>query len=413
VIRVNGAEESAAGVLARFEVSDTGVGISPEGQARLFQSFSQVEASTTRRYGGTGLGLAICKRLAELMGGEIGVESEPGQGSTFWFTVRFEKRPRVAQAEPYPPVDLHGVRVLVVDDHATNRTIVEQYLKAWGVVSGNAADGPQALERLRAAAARGQPYDLAILDLRMPGMDGMEVAQAIKADPALASVRLMLLASLRQRDQTEAARDAGIMAYLTKPVRRSQLYECLGRVMGIVAEIAPVPAHAPAPLPGLKEARAHIRILVVEDNVVNQKVAARMLEKRGYRVDVVANGLEALEALSRIPYDLVLMDCQMPEMDGFAATAEIRQRERAVRHTLIIAMTANAMAGDRERCLAAGMDDYLSKPVRAEELDAVLQRWMGQAEAERGASTGPPPEAVIILGDGTNYGFRLLTCGDF
>ena len=397
LIRVTSAEETADSALIRFDVTDTGIGISPEGQARLFQSFSQVDTSTTRRHGGTGLGLAISKRLAELMDGQIGVESEPGNGSTFWFTARFETRPAPAER---PPVELYGHRVLIVDDNATNRQIVEKYCAAWGMLCGSAADGTQALQMLRAAGARGEPYDLAILDLQMPEMDGVELAQAISADPPLAAVRLVMLASLRERGQAEAAEAAGVRAYLTKPVRRAQLFDCLRAALGAMAWPA-----APAPLlshPTRLEALARplARVLVVEDNAVNQQVAVRMLERRGYRADVVANGLEAVETLARVPYDLVLMDCQMPEMDGFDATAAIRVREGGGRHTPIIAMTANAMKGDRERCLAAGMDDYISKPVLAEELDTVLRRWLLESEAAGTASERLPGDNNVVFDRG-------------
>ncbi|MBC8123191.1 MAG: response regulator [Gemmatimonadaceae bacterium] len=354
----------------RFEVVDTGIGITPEARVRLFQSFSQADSSTTRKYGGTGLGLAICKRLVQLMGGEIGVDSEPGVGSTFWFTV-FAPSASTAHL-PELPTELDGLRVLVVDDNATNRAILRHQLTSWQLSSDEVEDGARALEYLGAAAERGTPYDLAILDLMMPGMDGFELARRIKADAVIAGVRLVMLTSFGQRGHKQTAAEAGVAAYLSKPlVRRTQLLECLKTVMaGNRTEVHSARQAAPTPVIPVP----HTRILVAEDNAVNQRVAVRQLEKLGYRVDVAANGLEVLEALSRIPYALVLMDCQMPEMDGFEATAEIRRRE-GTHHIPIIAMTAGALQGDREKCLEAGMDDYVSKPIKQEDLAAVLKHW--------------------------------------
>ncbi|HZS02457.1 MAG TPA: response regulator [Chloroflexota bacterium] len=376
VLRATLASQDDAAATVRFEVRDTGIGIAPESCARLFEAFAQADGSTTRKYGGTGLGLAISKRLVELMGGQIGVESEPGRGSRFWFTMRLE-RGEEPWADSPERTDLRGLRVLIVDDNATNRTILEHQLAAWGMVSGSAASGPEALGLLRAAAAEA-PYELAILDMQMPEMDGLMLGAAIKADPTLAGTRLVLLTSLGQRGPTAETQAAGIAACLTKPVRQSHLYDCLATVM--------VGTTGPG-WPGAPEAGARTgdapdaaprgpRVLVAEDNAVNQKVAVRMLQRLGYQADVVANGQEVVDALARVQYPLVLMDCQMPEMDGYAATAVIREREGADRHTPIIAMTAGAMRGDRERCLAAGMDDYISKPVRPEELAATLYRWL-------------------------------------
>ncbi len=415
VVRVAVAEAQENGVLVRFEVTDTGIGISPEGRARLFQSFSQVDGSTTRRYGGTGLGLAICKKLTELMGGEIGIESAEGAGSTVWFTARLEKQAGQAATAPSPRPHLDGVRALIVDDNKTNRAILTHQISAWGMRPESAEDGPRALELLRAAAARGEPLQLAILDMMMPGMDGLQLARAIKADPALKSVRLVMLSSFSQLGRAEEARQAGIEAYLTKPVRHSWLHDCLAKVMG---DPAPSADAAPRPLPPKptrpQAGRSRGRILVVEDNIVNQRVAVRMLEKLGYRVDVAADGREGLDALSRTPYAAVLMDCQMPEMDGFEATQVIRAHEatrlderrtmndeqgskkaesavqrsslsiQPSRHIPIIAMTANAMQGDREKCLAAGMDDYIAKPVKLEVFEEVLGRWIKTAAPSSG-----------------------------
>ncbi len=361
-------------VVLRFEVRDTGIGIAPEARPRLFDAFSQADGSTTRRYGGTGLGLAICKRLVDLMGGAIGLESELGQGSTFWFIVPLERRGEAVAPAPPSRTPLYGRRVLVVDDNATNRTILAHQVAAWGMASA-AADAPSALARLREAAAAGQPYDLAILDMQMPDFDGLSLARAIKADPALRDTPLVLLTSLAQRGSSAELRSAGIAAWLTKPVRQHQLHDCLALALtGEGAAIAPEspPPAALAPRPSGGDGPL---VLVAEDNPINQRVAVRMLERLGYRAQVAANGYEAVAASARTAYAVILMDCQMPELDGFEATIAIRAREGPARHTPIVAMTAAAMRSDEERCLAVGMDDYIAKPVSVEALAGVLQRW--------------------------------------
>ena len=361
--------ESATEAVLRFRVRDTGIGLSPEEQARLFQPFHQADLSTTRKFGGTGLGLAISRQLVEKMGGAIGVESATGAGSTFWFTLCLQKQ--AARANP-PDSDheLVNTRVLIVDDNATSGRFLHEQIVAWRFRNGTTATGTDALERLRAARREGDPYPLAILDLQMPQMDGLALARAIKSDPEIADTRLVLLNNFGHPIPEDELRAAGIAACRCKPVRQSTLFDCLAGVLAggtAAVKVAGLPPAAPA-------VRHVERILLAEDNVVNQKVAIGQLHKLGYHADAVANGLEVLEALTRIPYDVVLMDCQMPEMDGYEATAAIRQREGAARHTWIIAMTANAMTGDRELCLAAGMDDYVSKPVRPDELGAVLAR---------------------------------------
>ena len=390
VVHVHLAQEEEHEATIHFAVTDTGIGIVPEVQGRLFHAFSQADASTTRKFGGTGLGLAISKRLVERLGGAIGVESTPGQGSTFWFTLCLSKRPVPVAAPRGDRVPLRGLRVLCVDDNATNRLLLEAELSLWGMLVDCVADGPQALERLRLAQEAGCPYALAILDFQMPGMDGLSLAQAIKANPDMASIPLVLLTSVGQRGDGDAALRAGFAAYMNKPIRQSQLYNCLATVIGMARD--PMPAslitrHRLAEM----HAEFRARVLVAEDNVVNQKVAVRMLEKLGCRVDVVANGQEALKASAQIPYTVVFMDCQMPEMDGYAATAAIRAREAQTRdHLPVIAMTANAMQGDREQCLEAGMDDYVSKPVQLEDLMAILQKWTSPPAS----STPPEPAAA-------------------
>jgi signal transduction histidine kinase/DNA-binding response OmpR family regulator/putative methionine-R-sulfoxide reductase with GAF domain len=372
VVQLSVAAETPDTVLVHCAVRDTGIGIAPEGQERLFQSFSQADTSTTRKYGGTGLGLAISRQLTHMMGGTIGVQSVLGQGSTFWFTARLGKQPPRVLAIQRPHADLHGRRVFIVDDNATNRTILHHQIRRWGMHSASAETGLQALEQLRTAAQDGTPYDLVLLDMHMPVMDGLTLARLIKADPVLDSLPLVMLTSVVQRGHRTLAREAGISACLTKPVRQSQLFDCVATVLGasVAAEVHRVPP-ATLRLPGQTPL-----ILVAEDNIVNQRVAVRLLEKLGYRADVAANGYEAVAVLERIPYAMVFMDVHMPDMDGYAATAEIRQREGGSRRVPIIAMTANALEGDREKCLAAGMDDYLSKPVRQAELQAILERWL-------------------------------------
>jgi CheY-like chemotaxis protein len=375
--------ETDTSIIVRFAVSDTGIGISPDAQTNLFEAFTQADGSTTRKYGGTGLGLCISRQLVELMNGEIGVTSTPGAGSTFWFTAQFDKQsPESVIVEPIKK-SLDQLRVLIVDDNATNRRILCYQSRCWGMVPTEAESGQQALALLTAAAAEGPAYDLGILDLMMPEMDGFELARTIKATPEIAGVPLVLLTSFGERRHSDVAQEIGIAAYLTKPVRQAQLFDCLTKVMNNA--LAPAGAIEPVLPCSTPERRSALQkdktvsnklILLAEDNIVNQKVAVRQLEKLGYRADAVANGCEALEALARIPYDLVLMDCQMPEMDGYEATAQIRRREGIAKHTPIVAMTAHALEGDRAKCLAAGMDDYVSKPVKTAELERVLETFL-------------------------------------
>ena len=371
----------------RFEVQDTGIGLTQEQIAQLFQPFVQADDSTTRRFGGTGLGLAICKQLVELMGGEIGADSEPGRGSLFWFFIPFER-----QTEQTHTPDWEGLsttRVLAVDDNATNLTILAHYLKSWGLEYDTTRDGFEALERLRAAAAALRPFDIALVDMQMPGMDGLDLGRAIKSDPMIANTRLLLLSSIGQGDQN--LREAGFLFGLNKPIRQSILYDTLLRVHDTQAEIAPsepkgsmVPDNSAEGRRVRSPTRERLkgRVLLAEDNLINQRVALGMLGRLGVEVAVANNGAQALELALAEPFDLVLMDCEMPVMDGFAATRSLRTRmpSGAGRRLPIVALTANAMAGDREKCLAAGMDDYLSKPIRLDQLVDTLGRWLERAD---------------------------------
>ncbi|GCD91075.1 response regulator [Nocardioides sp. LS1] len=372
VVRALLEDESDEEVVVRFEVSDTGVGIEPDQQERLFEPFLQADSSTTRKYGGTGLGLAISRQLVEAMGGRIGVDSEPGRGSTFWVTLPLRRVLAPLPAPPHHADVLSGMRVLVVDDNQTNRLILTEQLTAWGMAPDTAPDGPTALRLLQ-----GSTYELVVLDLCMPGMDGLELARSVSADPALGGPAMVLLTSGPDVTSVEAG-EVGIAARLTKPVHLAQLHDALLEALNAPRAVAvpdtPVAAE-PAPAASLG------RVLVVEDSEVNQMVAEGILHHLGYAVTLADDGHSALRLLADQTFDVVLMDCQMPGMDGYEATGEIRRIEGPVRHTPIIAMTAGVIDGDRERCLAAGMDDYVSKPVSPRELGDALQRWVAAPRA--------------------------------
>jgi CheY-like chemotaxis protein/nitrogen-specific signal transduction histidine kinase/HPt (histidine-containing phosphotransfer) domain-containing protein len=411
VLRVRSVASRDGTEVVRFVVSDTGIGIPADQQERLFESFTQADASTTRRFGGTGLGLAISRQLSERMGGEIGVDSEVGHGSSFWFTCAFGTARHVSTISADRSAQLGGVRVLLVDDNESNRVILAQNLRAWELRPWAGARAHEALAELTRAAVAGEPYALAILDYHMPEMDGIDLARAIRADPAIAGTGLVLLTSSAQRGDASLAREAGIDAFLTKPVKVSALYDCLTILLGATASHAPRALITRHTLTEVSRA-ARARLLVVDDNPVNQRVAVRMLEKMGHRVDVAGNGREAVDAVARIPYAAVLMDCQMPEMDGFEATMEIRRVEPAGRHIPIIAMTAGALAGDEQRCLASGMDAYISKPVSAQSLAATLGRWVrADAPPATGPAVNPPADAVLV--GSTLAGLRELGASEF
>ncbi len=382
VLRACTEEDSGEHVLARFEVSDTGIGITPEQKERLFGAFSQADSSISRRYGGTGLGLAISRQLAQLMGGTMGVESEPGVGSTFWFTARFHKLAQSA-IPARSTADISSAHALVVDDNATNRRVLEQQLRSWGVENDSAESGQQALQMLRASAESGRPYDLLVLDVQMPGMDGIELTRRVRSDGQLRSPKVVLLSSVGRSEIAAEARELDVSATLTKPVRHSQLYDTLVNALSGGSQRPPVEPPEPRHLatPPEPTQRHGGRVLVAEDNAVNQRLALTILEKLGYDADLATNGREALERAESGDYLAVLMDCQMPEMDGFEATQRIRELDAPRGTVPIIAMTANALEGDRERCIAAGMNDYISKPVRIADLESVLERWVGTGQS--------------------------------
>jgi PAS domain S-box-containing protein len=382
VLEVGLARENARDVTIRVQVRDTGIGIPPEAQPRLFSAFTQADGSTTRRYGGTGLGLAISKQLVTLMGGEIGFESAPGRGSTFRFTLTLER-----QADVHGPIvrqasSLEGVRLLVVDDNRTNRDILRRQATAWRMRVDTAASGPAALDALVAAVDARDRYEMVILDMQMPDMDGVGVARAIAAAPQLAGTKILILTSLAYHPEEGELDRCGISAYLTKPVKQSRLFDALATVLGETtnqreASRASTPLPKAIPAPATYPRSRGPRVLVAEDNTINQKVVLHQLAKLGVPADAVADGDEVLAAIQQTPYDVILMDCQMPQMDGYEATRRIRQREQANPkrpRQYIIAVTANALDGDRDVCLRAGMDDYLSKPVRLEDLARALER---------------------------------------
>jgi two-component system, sensor histidine kinase and response regulator len=371
--------ETDTNVTVRFEVIDSGIGVPGGKRDRLFKSFSQVDSSITRKYGGTGLGLSISEQLVRMMGGRIGVESEEGKGSRFWFTSVLEKQPEIVREEIPVPEHIRGEHILVVDDHATNRLVLRELLRSWKCRPDEAADGEEALEKLRRERERGDPFRIALLDMQMPVMDGRDLGRTIKNDPELKNTLLIMLTSVGQRGDAVALKKIGFDAYLIKPVKKSHLYDCLATVLGVAdapREESPPPLITRYTLE--EEKKKRIRILLAEDNVVNQQVALRILEKLGYRAEAVANGAEAVNALAMIPYDLVFMDVQMPVMNGFDATRTIRDPGSGVLNPRIpiVAMTAHAMEGDRERCIQSGMDDFISKPVSARGIDEVLEKYL-------------------------------------
>ncbi len=382
-LRVAYMEEREEECLIKIDVTDSGIGITPDQQSRLFDSFTQADCSTTRNFGVTGLGLAIAKQLVTLMGGELGVESEVGKGSTFWFTVHLKKQTTERQTISDMLRSVEGLRGLIVDDHPTNRTIMEHYTKAWGMPTTSVESGKDALTQIRHAVQIGTPYDVVFLDLHMPEMDGFLLAEAIQQDPGCGQPWLLMLTSLGRRGDAAKAKTLGIAASLTKPIRQAQLFEAVSIVLGedhAVGGENLVTRHSM----NEQKIKAGAKILLVEDNIVNQKVAVRMLQALACQVDIANNCQEAVHAVNRGNYDLIFMDCQMPVMSGLEATREIRRAETKTERRVgsdevlstrpqipIVAMTDNAMKGDEANCLAAGMNDFLSKPVK---LDQVRQK---------------------------------------
>ncbi|MBI9076750.1 MAG: response regulator [Desulfatibacillum sp.] len=400
LIRVSMVREEGDLAILRFSVSDTGIGIPKEKQGELFAPFTQMDTSTTREYGGTGLGLSICKRLVELMDGEIGISSQPGEGSTFWFSLPFGRQNQAAP--PLPMGNIQGQRILIVDDNATNRRLLAVLLETWGCRFDETPDAPAAQKRLREAALKEKdPYAVVITDMQMPVMDGERLGRLIKEDPDLSPTALIMMTSIANRGDAARLSHIGFSAYLTKPIKQSVLFDCLQTVLG---EEKPAQTAAAKPIltrHAIAESKKRrYRLLLVEDNTINRKVAMNILKNLGFRADEVVNGKEALRALEELPYDLVLMDCQMPEMDGYEATRQIRRQGSRVlnREIPIIAMTAHAMAGDREKCLNCGMDDYISKPVEPLILSQVVEKWLQNAVATVAAIqafTAKPESAVF------------------
>jgi PAS domain S-box-containing protein len=402
-VRVGLVAEGDRTATLRFTVTDTGIGIPTDQLESIFAAFVQVDGSTTRKYGGTGLGLAIARQLVEMMDGQIGVESENGEGSTFWFTVVLQKQPNGRPEVEEAILDLHGVKALVVDDCSTSRLVMGDLLKSWGCHFAEAANGEAALEQLGEAARAGEPFQLALIDAHMPGLDGQELGRRIRASSELESTRLVMLTSLGSRSGAMGLEQQGFCGQLSKPIRRATFRDCLARALGREMRgnsMAAEDEDLVTPSSAVGSSDGRIRILLAEDSPTNQVVALSILRKLGYRADAVANGREAIKALEEVPYNLVLMDCQMPEMDGYEATRCIRSRHGGVRNPEIpiIAMTAHSMKGDKEKCLAAGMNDYLSKPVHPEEMADALTRWL--ATVEIAAPGSQQPDRMVLDREG-------------
>jgi two-component system, sensor histidine kinase and response regulator len=366
--------------ILHFTVSDSGIGIAPEKLKAIFEPFAQADNSTTRKYGGTGLGLTISKRLVGLMDGRMWVDSEIGRGTKFHFTARLKTSEKPLELGTIaPPELLRDVKVLIVDDNRTNRRILEGMLKRWDMKSTSVEDGEEALMRLSSAQQDGAPFGLVLTDMHMPKMDGFALIEQIRQRPELSAATIMMLTSAGHRGDGARCQALGVAAYLLKPIRQSELREAIGRVLGAPPRAGAIPLVTRYSLQDARDPATCLRVLVAEDNRVNQLLAIRLLEKRGHRVVITANGREALDALAKNSYDLVLMDVQMLEMDGLQATAVLREKERETGsgiHQPVIALTAHVMKGDQERCLAAGMDGFLTKPIGPHQLDEVLEKYM-------------------------------------
>lgn len=392
VVRVSAEEISEESIVLSFEIRDTGIGIAPEAQAQILQPFEQADGTITRRFGGTGLGLSIARQLIEMMGGKFWIESTPGKGSIFRFTARLNTPAVAHDQDCCRPCNLGSVKVLVAGNNAACRDMLGHHLSNWGVATDAVAGGQQALETLRAAASRSQPFDLALLDLNMSDKSGIEVARVINADAALAVTRVIVMARIGQHDDLDVAKGLENLSFLTKPVRPSDLHSLIKGLMSAPRVDASCMTQRVVTAESTSSDQAlalGANVLLAEDNPVNQEVIREYLRNLGCRVDVVATGLEVLAALERTSYDLILMDCQMPEMDGLEATAMLRlkeQQQNQKRRTPVIAVTANAFEDEMERCLESGMDDYISKPFNQNELREILQRWFDQQHSPDDAS---------------------------
>jgi two-component system sensor histidine kinase/response regulator len=378
-LRVRVDSQSADDRMLHFTVADTGIGIPPEKLKMIFEPFSQADTSTTRRYGGTGLGLSICTRLVEMMGGKIWIESEVGQGTHFHFTICVKVADlKLSEVGAIPPPEiLHNVRVLIVDDNRTNRRILEGMLKLWHMRPATAGSGEEALTELVVAQNAGEAYQLIVTDMHMPKMDGFSLVEHIRQRPGLSAATIMMLTSAGHQGDAVRCQELGVAAYLLKPIRQSEMREAIAKALGAAEKNDTVPLITRSSLQDAHDPATFLRVLLAEDNLVNQRLVTRLLEKRRHSVVLAGNGREALMALERDKFDLIFMDLQMPEMDGFEAIAAIRKKEKGTHiHQEVIALTAHAMTGDRERCLAAGMDGYLSKPIRPQELDNLLQKYV-------------------------------------
>ena len=381
-VRVSLVSQEESEVVLRFTIRDTGVGIPLEGQRHLFQVFAQGDSSTTRKYGGSGLGLAISSQLVELMGGQIGVKSEPHGGSTFWFTARFGKQPAAEASSLDVHNRLKAVRILVVDPNLVSAHVVCDHLVAWGMRYQAVASSTEAIETLKGALAEGDPYEAVLIDLQPSGIEGLALGQALKTDPQFSRMRLLGMYSVGWRPDEGQLITAGFKTALPKPIRQSQLFNSLNVLLPSASEDGPAPAQKHSPTEHAStsrvspQIRAALKLLLVEDDPVNQQVALRMIQRLGFHAHMVSNGQQALQELADASYDIILMDCQMPQMDGYAATREIRRREGSAHHTTIVGLTAHALNGDREECLMSGMDDYVSKPASLEDLEAILEKWI-------------------------------------
>jgi signal transduction histidine kinase/DNA-binding response OmpR family regulator len=420
-IRIIKEKEENDQVFLRFKVRDTGIGIPEPAMKDLFKPFSQLDPSTTRKYGGTGLGLSISKRLVEMMAGEIGAESETDKGTTFWFTGAFGKQPPLTASPDAASFNISGLRILVVDDSSTNRHMMSVLCQSWGCRYEDASDMENVLKTLCQAAADKDPFRVAILDMELLGPEGEQLGETILTTPELKDTRLIMMASLGRRGDAARLKDSGFSAYLTKPIKQSHLFECLLTLHGKGGYLRLEASQPILTRYTIKEnRRRRVRILLVEDNPVNQKVALSILEKMGFRPEVVNNGQEALAAIMQAPYDLILMDCQMPEMDGYEATRRIREYENQVaapgfvprRGTPIIAMTAHAMKTDREKCLKAGMDDHIAKPVDPHKLIETIEKWLRRSENEQPEIEIPPSSPDLVTDIFDRNGFIRRVMGD-